>query len=183
MNSTQITLIALVAVNFGLGLYLAWLFVRLRHEISEARPDSVSAEGGPDAVEELLARVAGEIEQAGAEMSAHYEDVDRRLSALEERLQQVLGEIDSLRGEVRTRGRSGGRSEVDALEADEPDGEGSGGVAAESFRERHAEVGRLLAEGKSVPEIARLVRMSEGEVELVVGLRDRLSAQPADPLS
>lgn len=178
MNWTQTILIALVAVNLGLGLYLAWLFVKLRQEISDTRTEARPADGEEGTVEELLDRVAGEIEQAGMEMSAHLEAVDRRLLALEERLQSAIGDIDSLKSEVR--GRAAGSAEADIPEPDDLDNQ-EGGTAAESFRERHAEVGRLLADGKSVQEIARLVRMSEGEVELVAGLRERLGVQPDEP--
>jgi len=180
MNSTQTTLIALVAVNFALGLYLAWLFLRLRQELSAGRPEEPAREAESEAIEELLARVAGEIEQAAGEMSAHYADVDGRLVAFEEKLQSIAGDVDSLRAELRARPRPVEPDE-DGSDAGVPEADRAGGGAAESFRQRHVEVDRLLAEGRSVPEIARLVRMSEGEVELVVGLRKRLSPQPADP--
>lgn len=150
-------LVALVALNSALGLYLVWLFSRIRTSLARSRVHPERDPSSGQALDELAAdleRVADSVAQSVAAIAA-------RVEALENKIADRAGAPEPT---------SGPASHA------QPDS-----AAATAFGERHAKVLRLRHAGMSPAEIARAEGMSEGEVELVIGLRERLSPRPAEP--
>ncbi len=174
-------LLALGAVNFGLCLYLVWLFGRIREGLAQAEEVGAAAER-TDSASELIARVAAEIERVAEEVSSDFEESDGRLTALERLIEEHLAaeRRPSPDGAPAAADGASGEPDDDVPE----DAAADAGAAAETRRDALGERGRrvreLRAKGKSLEVIARDLGLSGGEVECILGLADRLDAAPAD---
>jgi hypothetical protein len=193
------TLVVLVAVNFALCLYLAWVVSRIRAGLGQGGAADLAVRAEADS--EILARVAAEIGVAVEEVTRVGTEAEERLAVLETRCDELAERVADLG--VAPLGApsvaAGGAEPLAPLTVTEPDipagalnvadapgdrvrtGEGAGGYrAVAKFAERHARVCALREQGKGLAEIARITRMSEGEVEFVLGVRDRLPPAALD---
>jgi hypothetical protein len=200
------TLVALlVGANFGLCLYLVGLFRRVRADLAAlqgAQPASEEIE----ATRTLLEQVAVEIGRVAEDLRGSSEESEVRGRALAERLEELAARVDRLEAapaqtaqavevspeppEAETAPPTSATPEpgptVDAPPAEAGDrvdrvpsppvvGRGEGGPR-DAFRKRSDRARELYAQGKSVNEIAREMRLSGGAVELILGVGERLEA-------
>lgn len=201
------TIVALlVGANSGLCLYLAGLFRRVRADLAALQ----GAQPAPEEIEAtrtLLEQVAVEIGRVADDLRSASEESEIRGRALAERLEALADRVECLETAPALAPSAVTPVEpaeavatappttpelplaVDPSASDEPTGASdeaaatrAGGGAREGFRKRSDRARELHAQGKSVSEIAREMRLSGGAVELILGVGDQLeaSSQGAD---
>ncbi len=190
------TLVALlVGANFALCVYLVCLFRRVRVDLGSLQ-DAQPAGEELEATRALLEQVAVEIGRVADDLRADAEETEAREHALVERLDGLAERIRKLEGPpiqptlplCEPEKLPAAESETAPAPAEstaaEPNRDGpvpaAGRAAARaSFHKRSDRARELHAQGKSVAEIAREMRLSGGAVELILGVGQQIEASGA----
>jgi hypothetical protein len=181
-----VTLAALlVAANLVVGTYLLVLFRGLRVELErlrEAQPASEEIE----ATRTLLEQVALEIGRVAGEIEASAEESEERRLLLVERIDALTERLASLESKPSQAPLPAPESHADGQAAPEPEPtvveeaavpappQEADVPARALFRKKGERVRALHEQGKSLADIARETKLSGGEVELILGLGERL---------
>lgn len=175
MEPLTTVLVVLAGINLAIVLYLIWVFSVLR---SEVRDGDSADEGGQEELRALLSEIGSELEGVARDVAAAVEENQDRLEDLSERV-RALEAREASPESLEDADDDGDRAE--SVDEDEPEAEGrTTSRAGAAFKERHAKVEQLHDEGKSIREIAASLGMSQGEVELVLGVGKRVAGGEDD---